>query len=237
MNTNILGKKSYTWESKTTPGKKGRIDHCLLSPNLVKHTQYVRHVSLGSHLTDHRAIELCIDWALAKKGQGIFRAKLGLERDPKYKKIIQLTIKKCLAGTLPDFNDREYLNGKLDQLDKLDETLDKLDIDLAKAFNETQTTNLRIAEDIQLIDEDQPQRILNELKQKESLLQTARETIESQIGVLANNIPDNNTLVKIDHWKTVLNFLSISSIKYKGSLLSTCVPTQKNRQGKAGARQ
>ena len=38
------GKKSYTWESKMTPGKKGRIDHCLLSPNLVKHTQYIRHV-------------------------------------------------------------------------------------------------------------------------------------------------------------------------------------------------
>ena len=97
------GKKSYTWESKTTPGKKGRIDHCLLSQNLVKHTQYVRHVSLGSHLTDHRAIELCVDWAMAKKGQGIFRSKLGLEKDPKYKQQIQRTIKRCLVDTLPDF--------------------------------------------------------------------------------------------------------------------------------------
>ena len=103
-------------------------------------------MSIGSHLTDHRAIELCVDWAMAKKGQGIFRSKLGLERDPKYKQLIQWTIKRCLIDTLPDFNAREYLNGKLDQLHKLDETLDKLDHELVKAqeaiktFNATQPT-------------------------------------------------------------------------------------------------
>merc|ERR1712030_31389 len=77
------GKKSYTRESKTAPGKKGRIDHCLLKPNLVKHAQYVKHVSIGTHLTDHRAIELCLDWSLTKRGKGTFRAKQGLEKDPK----------------------------------------------------------------------------------------------------------------------------------------------------------
>ena len=113
------GKKSYTWESKTTPGKKGRIDHCLLSPNLVKHTQYVRHVSIGSHLTDHRAIELCLDWAMARKGKGVFRAKQGLENDPKYKQKIQRIIKRCLVDTLPDNDAREYLNGKLETMKPL----------------------------------------------------------------------------------------------------------------------
>ena len=113
-------------------------------------------MSLGSHLTDHRAIELCVDWAMAKKGQGIFRSKLGLEKDPKYIQQIQRTIKRCLVDTLPDFNAREYLNGKLDKLDKLYETLDKLYGELVEAqeaiqmFNDTQHTN--DTDEIQLID-------------------------------------------------------------------------------------
>ena len=156
-------------------------------------------------------------------------------------KIIQCTIKRCLADTLPDFNAREYLNGKLDQLDKLDETLDKLDIDLAKAqddlktFNATQKTNVRISEDIQLIYEDQPQRILNELKQKESLLQTARETIVSQIGVLTNNIPDNNTLVKNRPLEDCAELLEYIIHKVQSvTIIYMRFNTKKNQQGKAG---
>ena len=122
---------------------------------------------------------------MAKKGQGIFRSKLGLERDPKYKQQIQRTIKRCLVDTLPDFNAREYLNGKLDQLDKLDETLDKLDHELVEAqeaiktFNATQHFNN--TDEIQLIDTDQPQRILTELKQRESLLQTTSTTNNNKV--------------------------------------------------------
>ena len=136
------GKKSYTWESKTAPGKKGRIDHCLVSPNLVKHTQYVKHVSIGSHLTDHRAIELCLDWAMAKKGKGIFRAKQGLEKDPKYKQIIQRLIQRCLVDTLPDNDAREYLNGKLDNLDKHYENLERLDNEICIANKKIKATNV-----------------------------------------------------------------------------------------------
>ena len=74
------GKKSYTWESKQKRGQKGRIDHCLVSPNLIKHTKAVNHTSIGEHLTDHRAIEIIIDWAKAKRGKGNFRAKIGIEK-------------------------------------------------------------------------------------------------------------------------------------------------------------
>ena len=125
---------------------------------------------------------------------------MGLEKDPKYIQQIQRTIKRCLVDTLPDFNAREYLNGKLDQLDKLDETFDKLDHELVEAqeaiktFNATQHFNN--TDEIQLIDTDQPQRILTELKQRESLLQTTRETIVSQLTTLTTDIPDNNQLVK-----------------------------------------
>ena len=137
--------------------KNKRIDHCLLSPNLVKHTQYVRHVSLGSHLTDHRAIELCIDWAMARKGQGVFRAKQGLEKDPKYKQKIQRIIKRCLVDTLPDNDAREYLNGKLDNLDKHYETLDRIDNEIAEvqeAIKVSNTTQQNNVDEIQLLDPD-----------------------------------------------------------------------------------
>ena len=79
------GKKSYTWESKQKKGQKGRIDHCLVSPNLIKHTKYINHTSIGEHLTDHRAIEVIIDWAKAKRGKGNFRAKRGLEKNQNIK--------------------------------------------------------------------------------------------------------------------------------------------------------
>ena len=75
------GKKSYTWESKQKKGQKGRIDHCLVSPNLIKHTKYISHTSIGEHLTDHRAIEVIINWAKAKRGKGNFRAQKGLEKN------------------------------------------------------------------------------------------------------------------------------------------------------------
>ena len=90
------GKKSYTWESKQKKGQKGRIDHCLVSPNLIKHTKYINHTSIGEHLTDHRAIEVIIDWAKAKRGKGNFRAKRGLEKNPMYQELIKNTLKTAL---------------------------------------------------------------------------------------------------------------------------------------------
>ena len=169
-------------------------------PNLIKPIQYVRHVSLGSHLTDHRAIELCIDWAMARKSQGVFRAKQGLEKDPKYKQKIQRIIKRCLVDTLPDNDAREYLNGKLDNIDKHYETLDRLDNEIAevqeaiKIFNTTQQKN--DTDKIQLLDPDQPNRIQGEFNQRLNLLQTARETVTTQLTTLLSSMPDNNELVK-----------------------------------------
>merc|ERR1712105_244363 len=188
-----LGKKSYTWESKTAPGKKGRIDHCLLTPNLVKHAQYVKHVSIGNHLTDHRAIELCLDWAMTKRGKGTFRAKQGLEKDPKYKKLIQRLIQRCLVDTLPDNDAREYLNGKLDIIDKHYETLERLDSDILTATKELKDLNsLNEGHDIVILDQAEIKRIRGEL----DLKQTARDTILIESANISDTLPDNNTLVK-----------------------------------------
>ena len=187
------GKKSYTWYSKSTPGKKGRIDHCLLTPNLVKHAQYVKHVSIGSHLTDHRAIELCLDWAMTKRGKGTFRAKQGLENDPKYKKVIQRVIQRCLVDTLPDNDAREYLNGKLDIIDKHHETLERLDSEILTATNALkELNNINGNNDIIILD----QTAYNRLQVELDLKQTTRETVKTEIINMLYTIPDNNTLVK-----------------------------------------
>ena len=150
-------------------------------------------MSIGSHLTDHRAIELCLDWAMAKKGKGIFRAKQGLEKNPKYKQIIQRLIQRCLVDTLPDNDAREYLNGKLDKIDKLHKTLEKLDNDISIATDSLKANNTHHSNiEIQILDPDINNQIQNDL----NLLQATRDTVLTNIECLLETLPDNNTLVK-----------------------------------------
>ena len=68
------------------------------------------------------ALEICIDWAKATKGKGNFRAKLGIEKNSEYQKIIKETIKKCLIEYLEDTHAREYLTGKIERITKLENT-------------------------------------------------------------------------------------------------------------------
>ena len=112
---------------------------------------------------------------------------------------IQRIIKRCLVDTLPDNDAREYLNGKLDNLDKHYETLDRLENEIAevqeaiKVFNTTQQND---NDEIQLLDPDQTNRIQGEFNQRLNLLQTARETVSTQLTILLSSLPDNNELVK-----------------------------------------
>ena len=90
---------------------------------------------------------------MAKRGKGVFRAKQGLEKDPKYKQTIQRLIQRCLVDTLPDNDAREYLNGKLDKLDKHYETLEKLDNDISIANDKLKANNINQGNiEIQLLD-------------------------------------------------------------------------------------
>ena len=124
----------------TKKGQKWRIDHCLVSPNLIKHTKSINHNSIGEHLTDHRAIELIIDWAKAKHGKGNFRAKKGIENNTAYQELVKNTIKNCLIEYLEDNNAREYLSGKMDNIIKLEKTRD----DLKKDNENSEITSLWI---------------------------------------------------------------------------------------------
>merc|ERR1711895_312785 len=76
--------------------------------------------------SDHRAIEVIFDWAKVTWGKGNFRAQKGLEKNMGYQKIIKTTIKTCLIEHLEDDLAREYLTGKMDNLNKLVKTRDNL---------------------------------------------------------------------------------------------------------------
>ena len=135
----------------------------------------------------------CLDWAMAKKGKGIFRAKQGLEKNPKYKQIIQRIIQRCLVDTLPDNDAREYLNGKLDKIDKHYKTLEKLDNDISIATDSLKANNTHHSNiEIQILDPDINNQIQNDL----NLLQATRDTVLTNIECLLETLPDNNTLVK-----------------------------------------
>ena len=82
---------------QTKKGQKGRIDHCLVSSNLMKHTKSINHTSIGEHLTDHRAIEIVIDWAKAKRGKGNFHAKKEIEKKIIYFNTLLITSQESIS--------------------------------------------------------------------------------------------------------------------------------------------
>merc|ERR1711984_11172 len=129
------------------------------------------------------------DWAMTKRGKGTFRAKQGLEKDPKYKQLIQRLIQRCLVDTLPDNDAREYLNGKLDIIDKHYETLENLDSDILTATKELKNLNsLNEGHDIVILDQAEINRIRGDL----DLKQTARDTILIESANISDTLPDNN---------------------------------------------
>merc|ERR1712208_211054 len=117
----------------------------------------------------------------------------GLEKDPKYKQIIQRLIQRCLVDTLPDNDAREYLNGKLDNIDKHYNTLERLDNEIHIANNELKALNINNANlDIQILDQGTINRIQGDL----DLKQSTRDTVITEVKRLLDTFPDNNTLVK-----------------------------------------
>ena len=100
-----------------------------------------------------------------------------------------MTIQRCLVDTLPDNDAREYLNGKLDKLDKHYETLEKLDNDISIANDSLKANNIHQGnEEIQILDPEINNQIQNDL----NLLQATRDTVLTDIECLLETLPDNN---------------------------------------------
>merc|ERR1711936_422383 len=106
---------------------------------------------------------------------------------------IQRLIQRCLVDTLPDNDAREYLNGKLDIIDKHYETLERLDSDILTATKELKDLNSsNEGHDIVILDQAEINRIRGDL----DLKQTARDTILIESASMSVTLPDNNTLVR-----------------------------------------
>merc|ERR1711936_664341 len=106
---------------------------------------------------------------------------------------IQRLIQRCLVDTLPDNDAREYLNGKLDIIDKHYETLERLDGEILTATQEPKDlNNINENQDILILD----QAALNRIRGDLDLKQSARETILTEIASMSDTLPDNNTLVR-----------------------------------------
>ena len=102
--------------------KASRIYHILVSPSLTKFCQGVKYKYSGA-LLDHNAIILTLDWCRTPKGQGIFKAAVGLQNDPLYKETISQIIKYSIASYI---SDEQTKNSILALLDSRKETVDKI---------------------------------------------------------------------------------------------------------------
>merc|ERR1712215_141662 len=144
-----------------------------------------------------RAIEVIFDWAKIKRGKGNFRAQKGLEKNISYQKILKTTIKTCLIEHLEDDLAREYLTGKMDNLDKLVKTRDNLMNDEVSEI--TSASIITLEEEINRLSDELPNNLslLNKIKKTNYsnileyvLFQLQRATINFTKN---NKIEENNT--------------------------------------------
>ena len=85
-------------------GKMFRIDHILLTPNLLHAEQSIKHQKVGSHVSDHAAVVMHLDWSHANVGKGVFRCGPNTNKDLNY---YQKSIHKAFLYGLLDFIEDE----------------------------------------------------------------------------------------------------------------------------------
>ena len=104
------GKSSYTWSRSSdilrrdgdpnirniALGKQSRIDHILISPNLMHAVKKIEHVNYGRKVSDHSAVVMTLDWAETDKGQGVFRCGVGTHKNVNYQGIIHCSFYKSV---------------------------------------------------------------------------------------------------------------------------------------------
>merc|ERR1712215_102392 len=137
------------------------------------------------------------DWAKIKRGKGNFRAQKGLEKNTSYQQLIKTTIKSCLIEYLEDDTAREYLTGKMDNLDKLVKTRDNLTNE--EVSEVTSASIITLEEEIKKLSDELPDNmsLLTKIKKTNYsnileyvLFQLQRATINF---TKKNKIEENNT--------------------------------------------
>merc|ERR1711947_37336 len=124
------GKSSYTWSRSADIlrrngdpnvrnvawGKQSRIDHILISPNLMHAVKKIEHVNYGRKFSDHSAVVLTLDWTETDKGQGVFRCGAETHKNPNYQELIDCSIYKSVIDFIDDTDLQHDLRVRIDKI-------------------------------------------------------------------------------------------------------------------------
>ena len=124
------GKSSYTWSRSSdilrkdgdpnirnaALGKQSRIDHILISPNLLHAVKKIEHVNYGRKVSDHSAVVMTLDWAETDKGQGVFRCGAETHKDKNYQEIIFCSFYKSVLDYIEDTGIQHDLRVRIDKI-------------------------------------------------------------------------------------------------------------------------
>ena len=89
--------KNYTW--RTRAGQAGRLDMMWISEKLLGKTYLSSHFN-NINTTDHHTLLATIDLETHKEGPGVFRAKIGIQNNPQYQKLIKNAITETIFAHL-----------------------------------------------------------------------------------------------------------------------------------------
>ena len=124
------GKSSYTWSRSSdilrrdgdpnirniALGKQSRIDHILISPNLMHAVKKIEHVNYGRKVSDHSAVVMTLDWAKTDKGQGVFRCGAETHKNVNYQGIMDCSFYKSVIDFIEDAELQHDLRVKIDRI-------------------------------------------------------------------------------------------------------------------------
>ena len=124
------GKSSYTWSRSSdilrrdgdpnirnaALGKQSRIDHILISPNLMHAVKKIEHVNYGRKVSDHSAVVMTLDWAETDKGQGVFRCGAETHKNVNYQGIIHCSFYKSVIDFIEDAELQHDLRVRIDRI-------------------------------------------------------------------------------------------------------------------------
>merc|ERR1712030_25697 len=97
-------------------GKQGRIDHILISPNLLHAVKNIEHVNYGRKVSDHSAVVMTLDWAETDKGQGVFRCGAETHKDKNYQEIIYCSFYKSVLDYIENTRIQHDLRVQIDKI-------------------------------------------------------------------------------------------------------------------------
>ena len=96
--------------------KQSRIDHILISPNLLHAVKKIEHVNYGRRVSDHSAVVMTLDWAETDKGQGVFRCGAETHKNKNYQEIIHCSFFKSVIDYIEDTRLRHDLRVQIDKI-------------------------------------------------------------------------------------------------------------------------